>query len=71
MVLGESLKCCKFVKNHFFSIKLCYAHLQFVCNILAKYYNDTLKALGGDDFTKYAPLSNMCIDRKLDKFKML
>ena len=48
-----SSKCCKFVKNNFLGIKLLHAHLQYVCNISAKYLKDTLKALGGVDFTKY------------------
>ena len=38
----------------FFGIKLLHAHLQYVCNIPAKYQMNILKALGGDDFTKYA-----------------
>ena len=49
-------KPCKFVKNYFFSIKLLHAHLQYVCNIPAKYQMNILKALGGVDFTKYALL---------------
>ena len=32
------------------------AHLQYVCNIPAKYQMNILKALGGVDFTKYALL---------------
>ena len=51
-----SSKCCKFVKNVFFGIKLLHAHLQYVCNIPAKYQMNILKALGGVDFTKYAVL---------------
>ena len=31
----SKLKCCKFV--HFFAIRLFHAHLQYVCNIPAKY----------------------------------
>ena len=31
-----------------------HAHLQYVCNTLAKYLKDTLNALGGVDFTRYA-----------------
>ena len=31
-----------------------HAHLQYVCNMSAKYWKETLKALGGVDFTKYA-----------------
>ena len=49
-----SSKCCKFVINMFFGIKLLHAHLQYVCNIPAKYQMNILKALGGVDFTKYA-----------------
>ena len=49
-------KPCKFVKNYFFSIKLLHAHLQYVCNIPAKYQMNILKALGIVDFTKYALL---------------
>ena len=45
-------KPCKFVKNYFFSFKLLHAHLQYVCNIPTKHQKDTLKALGGVDFTK-------------------
>ena len=38
----------------FFSIKHLHAHLQYVCNTLAKHLKDTLKALGVElDFTKY------------------
>ena len=43
---------CKFVKNYFFSIKFLHAHLQYICNIPTMHLKDTLKALGGDDFTK-------------------
>ena len=43
-------------KLFFFIIKILHAHLQYVCNILAKYKKDTLKALGGVDYTKYALL---------------
>ena len=39
-----------------FGIKLLHAHLQYVCNIPAKYQTNILKALGGVDFTKYALL---------------
>ena len=49
-------KPCKFVKNYFFCIKLLHAHLQYVCNIPAKYQMNILKALGGVYFTKYALL---------------
>ena len=37
-------------------IKLLHAHLQYVCNIPAKYQMNILKALGGVDFTKCALL---------------
>ena len=50
------LKCCKFVKNIFRGIKFLHAHVQYVCNIPAKYEMNILKALGGVDFTKYALL---------------
>ena len=49
-----SSKCCKFVKNIVLGIKLLHAHLQYVCNIPAKYQMNIQKALGGVDFTKYA-----------------
>ena len=52
----RSSKCCKFVKNHFLGIRLFHAYLQYVCNISAKYYMDTLKAPEGVDFIKYALL---------------
>ena len=41
-------------KNIFFSIIILHAHLQYVCNMSAKYGKEILKALGGVDFTKYA-----------------
>ena len=34
---GYVEKCCKFVKNYFFSIIILHAHLQYVWNISAKY----------------------------------
>ena len=37
-------------------IKLLHAHVQYVCNIPAKYQKNILKALGEVDFTKYALL---------------
>ena len=37
-------------------IKVLHAHLQYVCNIPAKYQMNILKALGEVDFTKYALL---------------
>ena len=48
-----SLKCCKYIKNTFFSP----IDLQVVCNIPAKYKHDKLKALEGVDYTKYAILA--------------
>ena len=57
MCIGQSWlssKCCEFVKNNFFGIKLLQAHLQYACKIHAKYQMNILKALGGVDFTKYA-----------------
>ena len=41
------------LKKYFFSIKLLHAHLQYICNIPAKYQKDTLSTLGGIDFTRY------------------
>ena len=57
-----SSKCCKFVKNNFWGIILLHAHLQYVCNIPAKYQMNIPKALGGVDFTKYTllPISHIC-----------
>ena len=52
-----SSKCCKFVKNHFFSIILLHAYLQYLWHISAKYQKRVLKAVGGVDFTKYALLA--------------
>ena len=45
--------------NNFLDIKLLHAHLQYVCNIPAKYQMNILKALGGVDFTMYelSPIS--------------
>ena len=51
------LKCCKFVQTNFLGIILLHENLQYVCNIQAKYWMDTLKSLDGVDFTKYALLS--------------
>ena len=51
--IGEA-KCSKVIKKYFFIIKLLHAHLQYVCYIPAKYSKDTLTALRGVDFTKYA-----------------
>ena len=63
-------KCCKFVKNIYFDIKLLHAHLQYGFDIPGSIKNDTLKALGGVDFTKYEPiiyypLFNMYNGRKI------
>ena len=61
MCIGRKLaklKCCKFVKNNFLDIKLLHAHVQYVCNIPAKYQKNILKAQGEVDFTKYALLAN-------------
>ena len=44
-------------KKKNFIIKLLHAHLQYVCNIPSKYQKDTVKALGGVNFIKYAPLT--------------
>ena len=41
-------------QNFFGGIRLLHSHLQYVCNIHAKYWMHTLKALEGVDFTKYA-----------------
>ena len=54
---GYVEKCCKFVKNYFFSIIILHAHLQYVWNMSAKYQKRILKAVGGVDFTKYALLA--------------
>ena len=51
------LNCCIFIKIYFFIIKLPHAHYQYVCNISAKHLKNTLNALGGVDFTKYALLA--------------
>ena len=40
-------------KKIFFSALILHAHLQYVCNIPAKYQKDTLNTQGGVDFTKY------------------
>ena len=57
------------LSKYFLGIKLIHAHLQYVCNIPAKYQMNILKALGGVDFTN--PLVNMYSGRKLAKLKML
>ena len=44
------------LSKNIFGIKLLHAHLQYVCNIPAKYQMNILKALGGVDFTMYALL---------------
>ena len=48
------LKCSLFIINYFFIIKIPHAHLQYLCNIRAKYLKDTQKTLVGVDFTKCA-----------------
>ena len=50
-------------KNIFVGIKLLHVHLQYVCNIPAKYQMNILKALGEVDFTKYA---RYVVWRKID-----
>ena len=52
--IGEVKKCCKFDISNFLGIRLLHAHLQYVCNIHAKYWMNTLKAEEGVDCTKYA-----------------
>ena len=53
-------KSCKFVKNKLFSIRIIHAHLKYIWNKCAKNSNETMKAhetmkaLGGLDFIKYA-----------------
>ena len=66
-----SSKFCKFVKNNFIGINLLHAHLQYVCNIPAKYQKNILKALGGVDFTMYAllPISQYVQWSKIDLVK--
>ena len=39
-----------------FTIKFLHAHSQYVCNISTKYLKNTVKALGGVDYLKYALL---------------
>ena len=52
------LKCCKYIKNYFYIIKIPHAPLNMSVTCLhAKYWKDTLKALGGVDFTMYALLT--------------
>ena len=69
---GYVEKCCKFVKNYFFSIIILHAHLQYAWNMSAKYWKEILKALGGVDFTNYAlpTIIEYGNYRKLAKFKM-
>ena len=55
----QYMKCLKksydiFFQKSFFSTILLHAHLQYACNIPAKYQKDTLKAQGGVDFTNCA-----------------
>ena len=50
-VVGKCLsKPCQFVKKYFFCIKLPHAHLQYVCNISAKYCKDPITAVRGVRF---------------------
>ena len=51
-VIQNTVICQPFFK--FFCIKLLHAYLHSVCNIHAKNQQETLKSLGGVDFTKYA-----------------
>ena len=59
--LAELKNAVNLSKIFFFGIKLLHAHLQYVCNIHAKYQMNILKPLGGVDFTKHAllPIVNM------------
>ena len=41
-------------KIFFSAKKILHVHLQYVCNITAKYLMNILKSIGGVDFTKYA-----------------
>ena len=52
--LAKLNKSCKFVKNLIFSMKIIHAHLKYIWNKSTKNLNETLKALGGVDFTRYA-----------------
>ena len=52
--IGQFENCCKCYVNMFYIIKRPHAHLQYVCNIPAKYPKDTLNATGGVAVTKYA-----------------
>ena len=52
--LATVKKSCKFVKNKLFSIRIIHAHLKYIWNKCAKNSNETMKALGGLDFIKYA-----------------
>ena len=56
--IGYDKNAVNLLKNNVLDIKLLHAHLQYVCNIPAKYQKNILKALGGVDFTKYALLPN-------------
>ena len=44
------------LSNIIFSITFLHAYLQYVCNITVKYWKDSLKAVIGVYFTKYALL---------------
>ena len=52
--MAKLKKSCKFVKNYFFSMKIIQAHLKYIWNKSTKNLKETLKALRGVDFTKYA-----------------
>ena len=55
--LAKLKKSCKFVKNYFLkllSMKIIHAHLKYIWNKSTKNLKETLKALRGVDFTKYA-----------------
>ena len=59
MCIGRKLAKFKMLyicQKYFFGIKFLHAHLQYVCNISAKYQKNILKARGEFDFTKYALL---------------
>ena len=67
-IIGSVQNAVNLSKNIFFGIKLLHAHLQYVCNIPAKYQMNILKALGEVDFTKYAllPISQYVHWMKID-----
>ena len=63
------LETCKFVKYYFLSIKFIHAILQFVCNISVNYLKDTLKAVIGVNFTKYALLQFIQYNALVEKLR--